>query len=127
MLRARAVTALCAAGLVAVLLSGCGYAELRQVGAKGVDTVNRTIDRTNVAVDQAEALTKANIDEALVAVRAIDQAPDDKAIAAATRKFEAKAAVIKMARSDRNENGPPLVLEKLLEALERIVERLKDD
>lgn len=116
----------CAAALLVALLSGCGYAELKQLGTHGIAIVDRSMDRTDSAVDQTEALTKANIDEALIAVRMIDQAPDDAAIERVVKKFDAKSAIIKAARADRNDNGPPLALEKLLEALERIVKKLKD-
>lgn len=116
---------LCAAAL-ALLLGGCDIAELKGLGTQATQTVGRTMDRAERAVDQSEALTKQVGDEALVAVRQVDTAADDAEVERVTKRFDAKLKIIRKARDDRNDHGPALVLEKLVERIDALIEKLKD-
>lgn len=126
MRRRRAMDACALVLALAGAAAASGCAQLKTVGDDALMQTRGTIARMGTAVDQAEGMTSAYLRVAEGAVRDLDKAETEEDRAAVLARANAQMQVLDRARQYRVEHGPELLLEKLVEALDRIVAKIRD-
>ncbi|MGE0724212.1 MAG: hypothetical protein AB7O45_07545 [Alphaproteobacteria bacterium] len=126
-MRRRGVVTLCALAAVVLLAGGCSLPQLQVVADDATMQVRASIARMGAAVDQSEGVMASYLKVAEAGVRDMDKTSSADERQAIAERVTAQLAILDAARRYRVDNGPELMTEKIVEALKRMVQTVKED